>query len=149
MNLHPIVVQFAIALLMASVLFDLLGVLFPRSNLHQGAVLLLFIGVASSLGSGFSGDLAVQRLPIAEQSLPAVTAHRDFGATTVWLAVLLLLFRMYLAATRRFVRILRGLYLLLGIVVVALLSITGYSGGNLVFVHGIGVKQTLASPPHH
>lgn len=146
MNLHPVVVHFSIALMLASVLFDLVGLSFQPSSFHRGAVLLLVLGVICSIGSGLSGDLAAGRLSPADQSLSVVGAHQKYGTATVWFSVLLLLLRMFLIATRRFAGILRGLYLVLGLVTALLLSVTGYFGGSLVFEHGIGVKQKVVSP---
>lgn len=146
MVLHPVIAHFSVALLFVSIFFDLLALLKSQSFLQTPAFYLLVLGVVAGVSAGITGNDAFQGLAISTQQLPQVQSHTDFGTGTIWLSILLLLFRFYLAVRRRFFGGFRLAYFALGLVVAGLLSVTGYFGGKLVFEHGIGVKTVS---PHY
>lgn len=145
MSLHPIIVHFSIALLLVSVLFDFLAIFRSQSFLRGSALYLLVLGVFAGVGAGITGNDAFQELSPSSEKILQVQSHADFGTGTIWLSLLLLIFRFHLAIRGRFMGGFRAAYLVLSLIVAGLLSITGYLGGRLVFEHGIGVRMTSPS----
>ncbi|HEX9038747.1 MAG TPA: DUF2231 domain-containing protein [Ktedonobacterales bacterium] len=103
--------------------------------------------VAAVGASGLFGLLLVLRLvwlaprlfPMFAGALPA--ARGAFGVGDAWLRRALP--ELY---APRLPRVAIGLYLALSLVAVALLAITGYLGGALVYDHGVGASGFIAAP---
>lgn len=62
MDIHPMLVHFPVALLLASVLFDVLGLIRRDERLHFAAHYTLVAGVAGGLFAAVSGFLAAERM---------------------------------------------------------------------------------------
>lgn len=147
MDIHPLIVHFPIALLLTSVLADLLALLRPRAVFKDVALFLLILGVIGAVAAGVSGERAaeaVARLPDLRQ---AVEQHEDFATGTIWLFIALLLSRLYMVIKGRFVSIFRAAYFIVSLVAGGLLMATAYSGGSLVYERGAGVKPVMNQAP--
>lgn len=136
--IHPMLVHFPIALLSASVFFDLLGQRWRRDECRIASFSTLVLGLAGAVVSVASGALAEEavehRSGIPEQVLEL---HETLGFSTFWIFAGLLGLR---AATwvgwiteRPLVSV--GL----GLAGVAVLFVASYYGGSLVYDYGAGV----------
>lgn len=146
MSVHPLIVHFPIALLLTSILADLLGLLRPGSVFKEIAFFLLILGAVGAIAAGVSGDRASETVAPLPALREAVEQHEDFGTGTIWLFLALLLARLYLVTKGRFVSIFRTTYLLISLIAGGLLMATGYSGGRLVYEYGAGVKSGMEQP---
>ena len=132
--LHPILVHFPIALLFASVALDWVGYIFRSSGLSRAGFYVLALGAAGAGLAALSGpDQARGDATVGS----LLTLHESFALITVAVAVGLLLVR-YMAADG-----LGGawalIYLAATLVLIAVVSLTGYYGGELTYHQGIGV----------
>lgn len=143
MNIHPLIVHFPIALLLTSVLADLLAPLRPGTALKEVALYLLVLGVIGAVAAGVSGEQAAEAVAHLPDLREAVEQHEDFGTGTIWLFIALLLSRLYMLIKGRFVSVLRAAYVVLSLVAGGLLMATAYSGGSLVYERGAGVKPAM------
>jgi len=146
-NIHPLLVHFPIALLLTSVLADLLALLRPRAVCKDVALFLLIFGVIGAVGAGISGERAAEAVAHLPNLREAVEQHEDFATGAIWLFIALLLSRLYMVIKDRFVSVLRVAYLIVSLVASGLLIATAYSGGSLVYEHGAGVKPVLNQAP--
>ncbi len=132
--LHPILVHFPIALLFTSVALDWLGYAFRSSGLSRAGFYVLALGAAGAGVAALSGPDQAQGDATVGSLL---TLHESFALITVALAVSLLLVR-YVAADG-----LGGgwalVYLAVTLALIAVVSLTGYYGGELTYHQGIGV----------
>ena len=136
---HTVVVDFAVALLATSVLCDLLGRLAEEDDLTTVATWTLGFGVAAAALAILSGFAANRAAAPEGAAAELVVSHRYagfvvagcFGACAAW----------RLAAGGRPPDRGAAVYWLLSAVGLAALIVTAYWGGNLVFVHGVGVRQ--------
>jgi uncharacterized membrane protein len=97
-HLHPAIVHFPIALLMAAPLLVLLGLLWPaqRKGIHASALVLLAVGTAAALlalATGSAAEIFARRTPELRAALDrheglAQTAAALFGVLTLSFAVL-------------------------------------------------------------
>lgn len=145
--LHPALVHFPIALLICAAFFDALCLVFRRFLwIDRAATALLTIG-GLALGAAYlTGERAAEAAaPITGIAQGVVADHEDLALLTLWVtwgAVILKLFVSYLG--RDDLEIHLGIFRLASLVVIfgaaALLILTAYHGGQLVFDHGIGVS---------
>lgn len=141
-DLHPRLVQFPLVLLLAGLLFDLVGLIRRSEQWHSSAkvlsaagtffLLLAFIcGIYAEIWAGRAG---IPQEPIEWHELMANIASWGFVVLMAW--------RLFLDGQRR-----KSLaaYLLIGFCWYSLLVITGYFGGRLVFEYGAAVVGARAN----
>jgi uncharacterized membrane protein len=136
-HVHGAINHFPIALLFASVGFDLFAG--KRPNLRFSAWLLLALGTIGAVAATVSGlvaHLAYEDDPVLASAIE-VHQYTAFAATAVFAA---------LAAWRWF-SLRRGsdvggsrAYLVLALLGLSVLGVTGFLGGNLLTEWGIGVQ---------
>jgi uncharacterized membrane protein len=132
--LHPIVVHFPIALLFTSVALDWIGYIVRSSDVSRAGFYVLALGAAGAGVAALTGPDHAQGDATVGSLL---TLHESFALITVAAAVSLLLVR-YVAADG-----LGGgwalVYLAVTLGLIAVVSLTGYYGGELTYHQGIGV----------
>ncbi len=144
--LHPMLVHFPIALLITSVLFDVLGAWLTRESLREGALWLLVLGVLTGLAAFASGDVAAEAAEKAGVAESLIETHEHLAGATLGVFGALLVWRLLLR--NRFSPRTRVAYLMVAIVGLGLLSATGHYGGSLVYEHGAGVNAAAARTAH-
>ncbi|MBI4583542.1 MAG: DUF2231 domain-containing protein [Planctomycetes bacterium] len=145
--LHPPIVHFTIALVAASVLFDLLGVLLGKDSLHAAAWWNLLAGTIAVILTVATGLLAERAAEHDEAAHGVLEVHKAIGLTA--LAMTLALFTWRAFAKGRLPRRLRALYLLVSVLTMGTVLAGGYFGGELVFGHGVGVRAVQGLSPQH
>ncbi len=141
MVLHPSIVHFPIALLIASVVLDALGVGFRRASLTQAGFYTLIGGSLGATAAVLSGPEAQAKDAAA---LTILHRHELFAACAVFLCLIMVGMRLGNV---------EGLYgtgavgyLAAGAALIACLALTGYFGGQLVYDHGVGVARLQGVP---
>ena len=137
---HPLVVHFPLVLLPLAVGLDLLA-LARRDTRWQGlAYGILWLGVVSSAAAVLSGNAAADphRSDLRVQAL--VAAHEDRATWTLLLFLGLALGRLPLQLQGRLQGGRFKVWLALAAAGCILLWLTGYTGGELVYRYGVGVK---------
>ena len=140
-GLHPLVVHFPIALLIAAVVTDVCALLLPRAASCTAAATLLYpVGALSAVAAYLTGRQAAATALLPGMAHPIVLGHWNWAlATTICFAAI--------AATRfavrwwrpppRWVRPALTVAALCGIV---LLYYTAEQGARLVYEQGVGVR---------
>lgn len=135
--LHPILVHFPIALLFASVFFDLLGTTLSRESFREGALWLLGLGLTGGIAAAIAGGMAEDAAEKAGIAESLIETHETLAQVTLVIMAVLLLSRLLLRnrfSTRTFTA-----YLAVATVGLLTLIATGHTGGDLVYKHGAGV----------
>lgn len=138
LDLHPMVVHFALAGLFSSYVLTLLARFRPGPMLDEASWVLLVIGVAGAIPSTITGLIA--HLPYEETALAAaIEPHQSLGLLGTVIMAGVFVWR-YLA--RRQGQDLSAHPVYLGIMVLGLVWIVlvGGTGGNLVFELGVNVR---------
>lgn len=138
---HTIVVDFAVALLVTSVAFDLLGALAEEPDLRTAGWWTLLFGTVAAAFSVFSGYDAAVDAPQAPPVGEVVVLHRNLGIATLVAFAACALWRGARGGGIPDGR-LAALYWATAVVGVVLLTVTAYYGGTLVFRFGVGVSPT-------
>ena len=135
--LHPMVVHFPIALLSASVLFDILSSRWCRQDMRAASLYTLILGLAGALVAVITGAVAEEVVEHSGVPERVLEIHETLGFTTCWLFAGLLGLRVAewfgWICERRFWSI------SLGMGAVTVLIIASYYGGSLVYEFGAGV----------
>lgn len=141
--LHPTFVHFAVALVVAAVIFDVLALWRQNEKLLFAGYWNTLLGAAASVLAVVSGWLAEANQELMHDGATAVLAfHKIFALTGAGLWVVVAATRVAMRGYIR--RRLRTLYLAATFLVVALISVTGVLGGTLVYGYGVGVSPAAA-----
>lgn len=135
--IHPMIVHFPIALLLASWLFDLLALRWRGKQFRETSLSLLVLGVLAAgvaVLTGHVAEDAVERSGIPKQ---AIETHEELAFAVLWVFVGLL--GMRLVSYWGVMRERPALVLGLGLAGSLLLVVASYFGGDLVYRYGAGV----------
>lgn len=135
--LHPMVVHFPIALLLASTLFDALAFRWRSQQFRDTSLSLLVLGILAAgvaVITGHVAEEAVERSGIPKQ---AIEIHEELGGSVFW--VFLGLLGVRVASSWGWIREQPKLALVIGLSGGLLLLIASYFGGDLVYRFGAGV----------
>lgn len=136
--IHPMVVHFPIALLSTAVALDLVGMYFNKPQLRRTGTLLLILGWLGGLMAaltGILGEEAAEEMGVPEE---AIETHESLAIALVIVFAALVVLRWWRGerweggwAAVYWVAVLAGL---------VLIAIVGYTGGELVYRFGAGVR---------
>ena len=137
-NLHPLFTHFPIALLLASVGFYLLGLLFKKEHFLKTGQWTLYFGTLGALAAVWTGLQAANAVPHDETSHPILMAHQYLGITVLVLGVLL---SVWLLISKKSLPKARVIFMG-GLLLIAVLLLQQVDfGGRLVFFHGVGMGR--------
>ncbi|MCC7261985.1 MAG: DUF2231 domain-containing protein [Candidatus Latescibacteria bacterium] len=137
---HPLLVHFPIVLLPLSVGLDLAALVRRQPPWHGVAYGLLCLGALSSAAAVLTGNTAADPYRQHPQLQGLVGAHEDWATSVLLLFFALALARLPLQLQHRLRTRAFGLWLVVALAGCALVWMTGYSGGELVYQHGAGVN---------
>ncbi|MCG3208194.1 MAG: hypothetical protein FOGNACKC_01796 [Anaerolineae bacterium] len=138
LDLHPMIVHFALAGLFLSFGFTLLARIWTNAAFIETSWVLLVVGVAAAVPAVITGFLA--HLPYEGTALAeAITSHQFLGMIGTLVCIGLLVWRFF---ARRRGQDIGGHPAYLGLVALGLvwLVLLGGTGGNLVFELGVNVR---------
>lgn len=154
-SLHPKMVHFPIALLFTAGLLELIALFFPNKTIINTALILLGIGLISSIAALITGEqAALKAKELMSPESPAyllysteIEKHEDAATLVIWVFTLLLILRgwIYIKTNIRKQKVssagvLRAVSVLLILTGFYFLYQAGELGGQLVYKHGIGTE---------
>ena len=138
---HPIIVDFAVALLVVSVAFDVLASVVEERDLRVVGWWTLMIGTVSAALAVVSGFAAAKIAATEPRITETIALHRNLGITTLACFVTCAAWRgrdMGAFPSRY-----RDAYWALTAIGLGALVVTAYFGGILVFRLGVGFATPL------
>jgi len=140
-NLHPLIVHFPIAWLIAALVVDLVSLVLPRATWAETTAACLYpAGAVSAIAAYLSGRQAAAAVLVPGMAQSIVLDHWNWAlATTIYFTVV---------ATARFAVRVSGIrppfwtragVVAAGFAGMLLLFHTGEQGARLVYEHGVGV----------
>ncbi|MDP3774560.1 MAG: DUF2231 domain-containing protein [Gemmatimonadales bacterium] len=137
-RLHAALNDFPAALLLVSVLFDMLGIFTKRDSLKAAGFWTLVVGVLGTGAAILAGLMAEDVIEHSDQAHAVMETHETLGIIVLVLFGLLALWRI----------VRRGVWgekeqpvaLTAGVIGVALMVYTSKIGGSLMFDHALGIK---------
>ena len=142
-NIHPILVHFTIALFTTSVVFDIIGYLTKRESLKSAGWWNLLFATIAAVPTIITGLLAESSLPHTDEAHRLMEIHETLGFIVLGTMVILLVWRSLNRGSLP--ARLTGIFLLLGVIGVGVITTGGYYGGEMVYTHGMGVAPMMES----
>lgn len=136
--LHLMLVHFPIALLFASVLFDVASKALTRDSLREAALWLLGLGLLGGIVAALAGGQAEDAAEKAGVAEALIETHETLAYITLGITAILFLSRLLLR--NRFSTRALAAYLVMAAIGLVAVSATGHTGGNLVYEHGAGIN---------
>lgn len=150
-NWHPIFVHFSVALLaVAAALYLFSAMLSPESASRAQMAMVarwnLWLGFLISIGTATAGLSAFNSVTHDDVSHAAMTLHRNFALGTL-AAYVPFVIASAVDAMRN--RVASGAFGFALLVPTALLAVTAWRGGELVYRYGLGVQSLPDVEAHH
>ena len=144
-NLHPLFTHFPIALLLASLGFYLLGLVFKKEHFLKTGQWTLYFGTLGAAAAVWTGLQAANTVSHDETTHPMMMAHQYLGIAVLALGVLLSLWLLISKSSLPKAKsvFVGGLFL-----IAALLLQQVDFGGRLVFFHGVGMGRKSVMMSH-
>ena len=140
-ELHPKVIHFPIALLITSVLFDIVGLLSRKEFYHKSSHLLLLLGVLGAFTAALTGNQAASAYAFwNDANSIVVTKHAFYANVTIWYFTFILVLRTFLVLKKKYFPALKYLIVVLSLAGCFFIFQTSEYGGELVKKYGIGTK---------
>lgn len=150
-SFHPQIVHFPIALILVSLLLELVGRLTDLDWWRKAAFTLLILGVLGAGAAVLSGGEAGDKAEHAGVPEAPVDAHEQAAWWTLYLGIGAVVVRAMAGRTGAARGVVATLGLLLHLFTAAAVVKTGYRGGQLVYDHGANVKvngvPAVKAPP--
>ena len=142
--LHPMLVHFPIGLFLLSLLLDLASLAFPSvPNLVRDSFYAMLLGVITTLVAAVPGVVDYTDIRSDHPAKRTATAHLTLNLIVVALYGINLGVRSSLLVDPK----IHSVPLILSFMGIALLSVSGYLGGRLVYDDGIGVGRHKRRTP--
>lgn len=140
-NIHPLIVHFPIALLVAAVFVDAVR-LFKKDNwLHKTAVTLYTTGTVGLAAAFLSGRNAIETVSVTGSALPVAATHEDWALNTLLFFSIFTIVRFITFWKDLEKKRILSVFVLLGFAGTGMLWYTGDLGGQLVYKHGVAVGE--------
>jgi len=138
-EIHTKVVHFPIALLATYSILEVIGISFKNEFITKCALLILCLGVVTSLFAVLTGNqAATDFLFWTDQSKALLSSHQSYATILLWLSAIVCGLRIYVVIKKKFVGWIKYVFLIFAIVILFLVFKTGTYGGDLVKKYGIG-----------
>lgn len=138
-EIHPKVVHFPVALLATYSVLEIFGIIFNKEFITKSALLVLCLGVATSLFAVLTGNQAADSfLYWTDESSALLKNHQSYATYLLWFSAIVCGLRIYIMVKKKFVGLTKYFFLIFAIVILFLVFQTGSYGGNLVKKYGIG-----------
>jgi uncharacterized membrane protein len=140
-NIHPLLVHFPIALLLASVVLSWADLLWKGKNFERAAWYTLLLGLTGTVVTVATGLIAAQDVPPGSPAQATLNTHRLLGVATF------VVFGLQAICAWRNKGVYspgkRALHTAIQLVGVALIVTVGFFGGELVYTYGVGVAALV------
>ena len=141
-DIHPRVVHFPIALLVTYSVLEIVGILFKKEFISKSALLILCVGVATSLLAVLTGNQAANNFTFwTDESSVLLNDHQTFATFLLWFSAIVCGMRIYFIVKKKISGKIKYLFLILSLVILFLVYQTGSYGGDLVKRFGIGTEM--------
>jgi uncharacterized membrane protein len=148
---HPQIVHFPVALILVSLLFELIGRLSDIEWWRKAAFAMLVVGVLGAWVAVQSGEAASEKAEHSGIPESTVDRHGDLAKIAFYLGLGAVVTRALAGRLGNARSAVAGLGLLLHIAAAGAVGVAGHRGGQLVFEHGAAVKvngvPVLKAPP--
>ena len=145
-SIHTKVVHFPIALLTTYSVLEIFGLIFNKEFLSKCALLILCLGVITSVFAALTGNQASAEFNFwNDASRNLLNEHQTYATYLLWFSVIVCILRIYFTIRKKLKGIPEYLFILFAAIIIFLVYQTGIRGGDLVKKFGVGtdLSETL------
>lgn len=140
---HPLVVHFAVSLLIVYVLLEMIGTFFNKEFFSKSAHLILLLGVLAALAAVYTGNQAFQAASKLEDQgaiipLGAIDKHEQAANLAIWYFTILLAVRTFFVIKKKFSGYIKYIFVVFALIGSFIVYQAGDLGGKLVYKYGVG-----------
>lgn len=148
-NVHPVLVHFPIAFLLAFLIFEVLGLIKRQASYREFASGLLYLGAFGAVIAAGAGLYAAGTVPHGEVVHEIMEWHERVGLTVAFLSVAVAIWRFVAGPPLGTME--KVLHLSLSSMIGICIFLGADMGGLMVYQYGVGVKslQSLQDPHQH
>ncbi len=138
-EIHPKVVHFPVALLTTYSILEIIGIVFNKEFITKSALLVLCLGVVTSLFAVLTGNQAAANFVYwTDDSLALLNNHQTSATYLLWSSAIICGLRIFAVVKKKFVGLIKYVFAVFAIVILFIVFKTGSYGGDLVKKYGIG-----------
>lgn len=137
MPLHPLLTHFPIAGILMGFVLSLVAVLWKKDEYGSAAMVVFWISAVAAVAAAITGTADAESVKVIPGIEEALSRHSTLGNATAWVIVSMAFLSLYLKLKGQLAN---WLFLTMLLILTILVITTGYYGGELVFLHGAGVK---------
>ena len=137
-NIHPLLVHFPIAFLIAFFIIDFSGSLLNSENWRRLAGGLLYLGTMAAAAAVFAGLAAANTVEHGENVHRIMEKHQFFGLSVLSLSVLLSIWRLLSGGLIKGIS--NFLFLIFAFILSLLIILGADLGSLMVYKHGVAVE---------
>lgn len=138
-EIHPKVVHFPVALLTTYSILEIIGIVFNKEFITKSALLVLCLGVVTSLFAVLTGNQAAANFVYwTDDSLALLNDHQTSATYLLWSSAIICGLRIFAVVKKKFVGLIKYVFTVFAIVILFIVFKTGSYGGDLVKKYGIG-----------
>lgn len=137
-NVHPLIVHFPIAFIIAFFIVDLIGSIFDSDDWRKVASGMLYLGTISAGLAVYFGFMAAASVDHGNNVHLIIIKHRFFGISVLGLSVFLSLWRLMSGGAIR--GVMNIIFLLFAAILNVLIILGADLGGLMVYQHGVAVE---------
>lgn len=142
-TIHPMVIHFTIAIIYLTGLAGFIGLFWRRDDFFSKLYfMLLILSIIATIAAGVAGVISEYYVnPQANGVAGTLAIHKRDGELTGVLLVISFGLQVFLARLQK----VSFLSFIVTLGAMAMVSVTGFIGGSMVYDHGLGVHVTAAS----
>ena len=138
-DIHPKVVHFPIALLTTYSILEIIGIFFNKEFIKKSALLVLCLGVVTSLFAVLTGNQAATNFIYwNDDSLALLNDHQTSATYLLWFSAIVCGLRIFALIRKKFAGWREYVFIVFAIIILFIVFMTGSYGGDLVKKFGIG-----------
>lgn len=107
---------------------------------------LLVLGTLSAIAAVFTGHQAEEAVIKNPQVENLISSHETSGEITMWIFILLTVSRFFYLKFKLFEKRVKWFYYVIGIIALSFLLRTGILGGEMVYIHSVGISDKTEKP---
>lgn len=137
-NIHPMVVHFPIALIIAAFVIDVIGLIIKSDKLIYAGTIITLGALVGAVGSVLTGLIAEDSVWHPGAAHELLETHELLGFISLGIIAAVAIVRWTLRD--RLAGLVGWLIIVVTAVAVGFVAYTGYLGGEMVYTYGAGVK---------